>query len=273
MTTESSGKGSERPNYLLALGNRPIPQCVRVDDEVYTLSETFKHDSWAATAVYANGDKKIVCKHNRIQSIFVVPTFWLGYFLAYRETYFLRKLHGLPGIPKCYEVYTMDGKRLRNTAAHDFVPGTPMSLVAQLPERFFENLFQLIHELHRHQIAYIDLHKQENVIVGDDGLPYLIDFQISLQLPNMIGIRSLFKLLAQSDLYHVQKHQLRRGCEHWAHAYIEKPWWIRLHRAIAVPFRAFRRRLLVIIGVRRGDGKAQSEIAPEVGLRASHSAQ
>jgi hypothetical protein len=45
---------------------------------------------------------------------------------------------------------------------------------------------------------------------------------------------------------------------------LRRPWWIRLHRSVAVPFRTARRQLLVLLGVRRGKGRAHTEHQPEV---------
>jgi DNA-binding IclR family transcriptional regulator len=46
-----------------------------------------------------------------------------------------------------------------------------------------------------------------------------------------------------------------------------RPWWIRAHRCVAVPFRAVRRRLLTAIGVRAAGGQASSEAFPEIAHR------
>jgi hypothetical protein len=46
-----------------------------------------------------------------------------------------------------------------------------------------------------------------------------------------------------------------------------RPWWIRLHRQFAVPFRAFRRGLLVRLGIRAACGHAYSESFPEIAHR------
>jgi hypothetical protein len=46
-----------------------------------------------------------------------------------------------------------------------------------------------------------------------------------------------------------------------------RPWWIRAHRCIAVPFRTVRRRLLTAIRVRSTTGHAFSEAFPEVAHR------
>ena len=61
------------------------PLSVRVEGRVYRRLEILKHDSWAATAVYAGAGGRIVCKFNRQQPILGIPVAWLGRFLARRE--------------------------------------------------------------------------------------------------------------------------------------------------------------------------------------------
>jgi hypothetical protein len=46
-----------------------------------------------------------------------------------------------------------------------------------------------------------------------------------------------------------------------------RPWWIRAHRCVAIPFRTFRRRLLTTLGIRSKSGHAFSEAFPEVAHR------
>lgn len=267
--------GRPRPSYLRALGKAEPPETIGVDGRTFYLREVFKHDSWAATARYgehaespskSTEERTIVCKLNRQSPIGLLPMRWLGRWLARRESGFLKELAGVSGIPHVYNSIEIEGRPVAHVVAHDFVEGAPLSIAPanQIDERFFEHMDALMHELHRRNIAYVDLHKQENVIVGVDGRPHLIDFQISIKVPKLFLFRPLMSILAQCDQYHVGKHRQAHGLSNDA---AKRPWIIRMHRAIAVPFRTVRRRLLVWLGVRRGEGRAASEVAPEVGLR------
>jgi hypothetical protein len=248
---------------------------VEVDGTTFHLVEVFKHDSWAATARYVEAEsgvvgndnqtpRIIVCKFNRQASIALIPMGWLGRWLARRETMFLTLLQAVPGIPRVYPTVRIQGNEALHVSAHDFVEGSPLSLSHQPGEAFFKRVDDLLKELHTRRIAYVDLHKQENVIVGSDGKPYLIDFQISLRLPTWPWMNPLLRILCDCDRYHVAKH---RKAHRIPGTQPVRPWIIRAHRQIAVPFRTLRRKLLVWIGVRRGEGRASSELAPEVGLR------
>lgn len=259
-----------RPAFLRALGSNEPPETLLIDGEVFRRTTVFKHDSWAATAVYEAGERKLVCKLNRQSPLFLLPMGWLGRWLGRRESRFLGRLAHVHGIPRSYPVHDESGRHLRHACAHDFVTGEPLSICEDVPEQFFDRLDRLLAELHRHRIAYIDLHKQENVIVGEDGYPWLIDFQISAGLPDLPLFRGLFSILAESDRYHANKHRRRRFGETSTGSTTRPPWWIRAHRMVAVPFRTFRRRTLVILGVRKGAGHVSTELVAEPGLRARH---
>ncbi len=265
--------GRERPRTLRALGKSEPPLLVTVDGELFEREEIFKHDSWAATAAYVSSTgRRMVCKFNRQASIGVLPMAWLGRFLARREKYFLNNLAGVRGIPRVYERVEVNGKLWAGAVAHDYIPGKPLSISEQLRPDFFEHLETLLGVLHARNIIYVDLHKQENVLVGDDGLPYLIDFQVSVQLPDSAMCRPLFRALRDCDCYHLDKHRWIHRLPPASGKSWPRPFWLQLHRQIGVPLRTLRRRLLVCLGVRRGQGSAGTEVAPEVGLRRADAA-
>lgn len=270
-TAQSNQLGRKRPPMLRAMGTQDPPAEIVVAGRVFRFVENYKHDTWAATSLYVDDSgHKIVCKINRYGWLFGIPTRCLGRWLARRELGFLESLAGVTGIPRAYRVDSVNGKCLTTAAAHDFVEGKPLSQLTEVPLQFFERLRELLGELHSRGIAYVDLHKHENILVGDDGNPHLVDFQISFRKPRIWGCGWLFRVMAQSDLYHWDKIQRRWGNPNWELVPIQRPWWIRAHRMIANPYRVFRRRLLVWLGVRRGKGEARTEVGCEVGLRQSN---
>ncbi|HMF20441.1 MAG TPA: hypothetical protein VKE98_24740 [Gemmataceae bacterium] len=172
---------------------------------------------------------------------------------------------------------TADGKPLDNAVAHEYVPGHPLRTRESVNDEFFPQLRLLLEHMHERGIAYVDLHKRENIIVGDDGRRYLIDFQISAAWPgtHRFGLDRLWhfllSILKTCDNYHLGKHI--RNCrpdqaqeDAWARQQT-RPWWIRLHRLVAVPFRSLRRRLLVVLGIRKSGGRADTEHFPEDAVR------
>ncbi len=273
LAKEQREVGAPRPRMFRALGKHEPPLLVTVDSEQFTRVEIFKHDSWAATALYrSRNGRRIVCKFNRVSPIGILPMSWLGRLLARREAWFLQELNGLKGIPRSYPSVSVNGRTLKNAVAHDFVDGGPLSTCATPSRQFFDRVDELLSELHSRRIIYVDLHKQENIIVGTDGRPYLIDFQVSVQLPRYRWADPIFRGLRDADCYHAEKHRWIHGIPPESSVLRSRPAWLELHRSIGVPLRSLRRRLLVLLKIRKGDGHAATELAPEVGLRRADAA-
>src|SRR6185369_1004878 len=100
----------------------------------------------------------------------------------------------------------------KNGFVHEYVTGRPLQKGKPVPDRFFMQLTGLLEELHRRDIAYVDTNKPENILLGDDGKPHLIDFQISWDLhelgDNFLN-RWWLRRLCDSDIYHLLKHKKR----------------------------------------------------------------
>jgi len=275
----SNTKSKERPKLFRALGNSNPPERIFIEDDVYQRIKIIKHDSWAATALYESNDQipvhKVVCKFNRTQPIGLLPMRWLGRKLAQREYQMYHTLADLPGIAKGYLQITSDGTPLSNACAHDFIEGHPLRWHDVVKDDFFDKLDSCLIEMHRRNIAYVDMNKAENVIVNTNGDPCLIDFQISVHW-NSFWLRIPLRILQRSDLYHSFKLRSRYrpdlvGSDQENKSRI--PWWIRAHRSVATPFRKMRRRLLVALGIRKGEGMCQSEVFVEEALNAVGSDQ
>jgi hypothetical protein len=253
-----------------ALGAADAPAEVVVDGNRYRQIELFKHDSWAATALYAGSAGRIVCKFNRVQSVCGLPMKWLGRRLAEREHRALSRLAGLPQVPTPLGAVYANGRRLRNAVARAFIAGHPLGKNEHVDRDFFPALQAALRSMHRRGIAYVDLHKRENIIVGDDGRPYLVDFQISFDAthPRLNWVPGfVFDQLCIGDLYHLAKHVRHARGSAATYEPLEIPAWLRLHRLVAVPFRQLRRRLLVARGIRTGRGAVASEVFAEDAVR------
>jgi hypothetical protein len=78
-------------------------------------------------------------------------------------------------------------------------------------------------------------------------------------------------MFQSTDLFCLFKHVRHYRPEQLAALELEKyqqiPWWIRLHRLVAVPFRQARRRLLSKLSIRDSSGRANSEVFTEHALR------
>jgi hypothetical protein len=238
---------------------------VEIQGREHTRATIFKHDSWAATALYLGPTGKVVCKFNRQQPILGVPMTGLGRMLAAREIAMLRRLEDAGNVPRWLGPARVNGRRLEHVVARAYIEGHPLSRHERLPARFFDKLAALLRVMHERGLAYVDLHKRENILVGDDGEPYLIDFQISVALGNPhCWRRECLKVLQEADLYHLDKHR-----RHYADGVRLQalPWFISAHRRIGGPFRELRRRLLVALGMRTGTGRAGTEHFAEDAVR------
>lgn len=268
-------KTRPRPSLFRALGAEEPPECIDVEGVRYTRVDIFKHDSWAATARYTSGQRDLVCKFNRKQSVLGFPMGWLGRLLARREMAALHRLADLPGIPAPAGPVLVNGIAQDNAAAHDFIDGHPLGRNERVEDQFFPRLLQLLEQIHARGMAYVDLHKRENVVVGSDGLPYLIDFQVYF-VPTLMGRRVpglsiLLKMWQQADRYHLAKHLEKLRPDQLVSVLGpqagSRPAWISWHRRIAVPLRSLRRWFLGAIGVRDKTGRCTSEVFAEDAFR------
>ena len=90
--------------------------------------------------------------------------------------------------------------------AREYLKGHPLGDREAVDDHFFPALRDLLHAMHERRVAYVDLHKRENVLVSESGEPCLFDFQISFDWPKWLPIRPVFSILSGSDDYHLLKH-------------------------------------------------------------------
>lgn len=265
-----------RPAWLRALGRGEPPVRIEIDGRPYQRAEIFKHDSWAATALYRGPGPAMVCKFNRQAPVGLIPLAWLGRWLARREAATLNDLADVDLVPALGGEVTCEGRPMPHAVARLYVAGHPLAAGEVVRNDFFMDLSETLERLHAAGIVYVDLHKRENIIVGPRGRPYLVDFQVCYRRPRGRWARLplwdwLLRQLAAGDRYHLAKHR-------WQHqgrasgltpddVAQQRPWWLKVHRLAAVPLRELRRRLLVALGVRTGRGRAASETAPEDAVR------
>jgi hypothetical protein len=263
--------GKPRPPWLRALGASDPPGVIAVDGAVYRCAEIYKHDSWAATALYeAEDGRRLVCKFHRQRRIGLLPMGWFGRRMARHEAAMLDRLADVPGVPRRAGVVRIGSRALRFAVARAYIAGHPLRKAERVDDRFFPRLEALLGGIHARRLAYVDLHKRENIIVGEDGRPHLVDFQIGVAWPRWLP-SPLLRILQRSDDYHLSKHWAAcrpDQCDPRRAAQVRNvPWFIRAHRLVGRPFRALRRGLLVRLDVRSGRGMAETEAFPEAAVR------
>ncbi len=130
----------------------------------------------------------------------------LARLFAGRERRALAALAGLEGVPRLVRDPALEAPRPDAVVLRSFIEGRALSRAEELPEDFFEHLDRLVAALHARGVCHNDLHKEQNILVGADGLPYLLDFQLA-----SVHARrgALFASRVREDLRHVEKHRRR----------------------------------------------------------------
>ena len=239
---------ADRPDRVAysmrALGRAGLPRKFVVGGTTYRLLRTVKHDFFAATAFYRDdAGRTVVLKISRTTDFAGVPLTWLGRWLCRREVRFYNRLADLPNVPRVLGTVGATG------FVHDYVAGRPLEKDRPVPDGFFAELQGLLTELHRRGLAYVDTNKPQNILLGDDGRPHLIDFQISYDLSELGDWRPnrwLLRRLQHEDLYHVLKHKRRMRPDEMTpdetQQAARKSALIRLHRFVTRPYFLLRRR-------------------------------
>ena len=176
-----------------------------------------------------------------------MPLLWLGELLCSHEVSILSRLSNLRGIPRFLSRYGRTG------FIYEYIEGRSIEQGQKLPVDFFDVLLELLTEVHQRDIVYLDMNKRSNILLGSDGQPYLIDFQISLHIDERLSISRHLSLylrdsLRRADIYHLFKHkhrlcpELLTAQEQLRVPNLSRLIW--LHRLAATPLRRLRRALL-----------------------------
>ena len=134
--------------------------------------------------------------------------FFIGIIANRREAFIYRKLEGLRGIPKWIGLID------RYALAIAYVPGRNASELnsGELTPLFFKKLREIVDAIHDRGIVLCDLRNIKNVILGEDGEPYLIDFSTAFQKGSRVNFlkNGLYRIFYQDDLLGIAK--LKKRC-------------------------------------------------------------
>ena len=132
----------------------------------------------------------------------------IGRLLIWRENKAYSRLKGLEGVPALYR--TISGLALVIEA----IPGKSvesLEVVAGLSEKFFRDLRVLVEKVHRLGQAHCDLKRAPNIILGDDGKPYIVDWAASISKREFrfFPLSIIYKMFLQDDLNAIIKIRLK----------------------------------------------------------------
>ena len=137
----------------------------------------------------------------------------VGRFLVWREKRAYERLAGVPGIPRFYGV--LDGPALVIEA----IEGRSLEdleKAERLPRDFFDALRSLVEKVHQRGLAHCDLKRAPNILVGEDGLPYIVDWSAAISEKEFRGypLNPIYRRFLLDDFNAVTKVQLRHCPEH-----------------------------------------------------------
>ena len=272
-----------RPRWLRALGHDDPPEAIHLNGRRWSRVEIFKHDAFAATALYASADdatRRVVGKFARTQSAFGVPMGWLGGWFHRREQAVVLRMADVAAVPATLVGTRADLAGRRHAAARLYIAGQPLQEHQRVDDHFFPRLEVLLETFHARRLAVVDLHKRDNILVDLDGRPHLMDFQISLAAPaagTLLGSAMLRWLdprtwllgpAQRADRYHLMKHWIRHRPDQLTVDQRDldryRPRGVRLWRRGIRPIHRARRRLFLQLKIRTGRGEAETEVAPDL---------
>jgi predicted Ser/Thr protein kinase len=122
---------------------------------------------------------------------------WLARRLLAREARALLLLAGLKGVPELLSMTT-------DALVREYIDGAPMQESKPNRVAYFHAASALLRQMHRRGVVHNDLAKEPNLLVGVDGQPAIIDFQLAWVAKRR---NKLFRMLGREDIRHLLKHK------------------------------------------------------------------
>ena len=174
----------------------------------------------------------------------------------------LRAMAGQTGFPRWAGRVHVRGIELSHVATHKWIPGQPFEPRAKVGDDFFPQLQCLLSHLHTQGVAYMDMSKWGNIIVGEDGHPYLIDYQIYFTPPRGPLGSFLLRQAQAGDRYYLNRHWRRCRPDQLSEQDIRRmagePPHIWFAERVGPLFRGIRLFVLRLCGVRGDPRKTQT---------------
>lgn len=135
-----------------------------------------------------------------------------GRFLVWREKKAYERLKGIKGVPVFYG--SINGLAI----IMEEIAGKSIKDVHRttgIPKQFFSDLHGLLETIHAAGIAHCDLKRAPNIIVGDDGRPWLVDWSASIFKSEFrfFPLSLIFKRFVKDDMNAIIKLKLKYSPE------------------------------------------------------------
>ena len=132
----------------------------------------------------------------------------IGRFLIWREAKAYRRLKGLKGVPDFY------GSIGGIVLVVEEIGGTDiekLEVISSLSDTFYQELKNLIKEIHKRGLAHCDLKRAPNIMLGNDGKPYIVDWAsaISKREFRFFPMNLIYERFIIDDLNAVTKLKLK----------------------------------------------------------------
>lgn len=173
----------------------------------------------------------------------------VGPLLIAREAQALARLDGMAGVPVLYRRVDSRGVLM------SFVPAKPWSK-ADAPPRAFDDLYTLLGEMHARGVAHCDLRTAGNILMDDEGRPYLVDFVARVHRGRAWNLpwNWVFRAFCRADRDALAKLKVRFAPELATDAErrrsVHRSWLARFPRAVGMAIRSLTR-----LFVRRKHGR------------------
>ncbi len=187
-----------------------LPATVVANGLTYRVVKSMKKDFFSENFLLDREGKLYVLKVSRFRHIFGFLFEPLAGWISRREFRMYSKTAGIPGIPPLHGMvgdngYIHEYIAGRNLRQHQYEVGK-----YTLSDTFFDQLLEIVRQVHARGVAHNDMAKKGNIIVGEDGNPYLLDFHVSVcVVPEPLWARRLttavYRRLCLADIYHLLK--------------------------------------------------------------------
>jgi serine/threonine protein kinase len=189
---------------------RVYPMEATINGQIYRYEKILKDDFFSVNVLYKNDQsERYVLKLSDFRFVLGLLFRPLAVLMSRREYKIYQMVADISGVPQLGPRFGLRGY------FHEFIEGKTLHELTEdhrLRDDFFDRLRTIVDEVHRRRIFYADLNKLGNIIVSEEGDPYLIDFQICIPFKKRNGrFGRLSDRVLESliQIRHIYKHKKR----------------------------------------------------------------